>query len=76
LYSHFALKATQYIYTYHVFYTEWRAYDWRRSCHSGKRPVVTGLTGPNYNDWSWSCGAHDGTVSSTQAGSTSLGVGH
>ena len=45
-------------------------------CYSGKRPVVTGPTGPNYKDWSWRCGARDGTITSTQAGSTSLGVGH
>ena len=45
-------------------------------CHSGKRPVLSGLQGPSNADWSWSCGASHGSVSGTDHRSTSLGVGH
>jgi hypothetical protein len=46
------------------------------ACHSGKRPALAGPQGPDYTDWSWTCGARQGSVSGSQRGSAALGVGH
>jgi hypothetical protein len=45
------------------------------ACHSGKRPALSGPSGPNYADWSWGCQTKQGSVSTTDHQSTSLGVG-